>query len=319
MALRLRRGDKKKSQFERASDGSMTLMDHLRELRSRLFKASLGLVVGLAIGVYFATPILDFINAPYCDFQEAQWLKDGNVGVFKCGFNAVSPIDTLLLNLRVGLFVGFIISAPVWLYQLWAFVAPGLHRHERKYTYRFAAVAGPLFIAGATLGYFVISKSLQFFLGLSSQYSLTVDINGYYDFVTNVMLLFGAGFEFPLLVVALNLVGIASAKRLLGWWRIATVLVFVFCAVVTPTPDPFGMTALAIPMVGMYFAAVGFAFMHDKRKAKRQAATWGEVDDDEASTIDDLGEGSDEHASTVDDPTPVSPAEPPKRYDGDAT
>lgn len=321
MALRIRRGEKKKSQFERASDGSMTLMDHLRELRSRLFKASLGLVLGLIIGVAFAQPILNFITDPYCDYIRDGMIEAGqDVTNFKCKFNVVSPLDVFMLNLRVGLLVGFILSAPVWLYQLWAFVAPGLHRHERKYTYRFAAVAGPLFIGGATLGYFVIAKSLEFFLGLSNQYDLTPDINGFYDFVTNVMLLFGAGFEFPLLIVALNLVGIASAKRLLGWWRIATVLVFVFCAVVTPTPDPFGMTALAIPMVGMYFAAVGFAFLHDRRKAKRQAATWGDVDDDEASTIDSVDESADEQVSAVDEPTPVTPAEPPsKRYDDDAT
>lgn len=318
MALKIRRGDRK-SQFERASDGSMTLMDHLRELRSRLFKASLGLVVGLMAGVFFAERILKFLTAPYCDFQEGAYLtKFGDLHGFQCGFNVVSPIDTLLLNLRIGLFVGFILSAPIWLYQLWAFVAPGLHRHERRYTYRFAAVAGPLFIIGAVLGYFVLSKSLQFFLGLSDQYSVTVDISGYYDFVTNLMLLFGAGFEFPLLVVALNLVGVASAKRLLGWWRIATVLVFVFCAVVTPTPDPFGMTALAIPMVGMYFAAVGFAFLHDKRKARRQAAQWGDVGDDEASVIDDESGEEFEASGALGDPT-RDRDEKPKRYDDDAT
>ncbi|WP_285664214.1 twin-arginine translocase subunit TatC [Actinorhabdospora filicis] len=318
MALKSRGA--KKSQFQKASDGSMTLMDHLRELRSRLFKASLGLVLGLIVGVIFAQEIINFITDPYCDFMRDSLIKDGaDIAGFKCKFNVVSPVDIFLLNLRVGLLVGFILSAPVWLYQLWAFVAPGLHKHERRYTYRFAAVAGPLFIGGAILGYFVISKSLQFFLGLSNQYDLTPDINGYYDFVTNVMLLFGAGFEFPLLIVALNLVGVASAKRLLSWWRVATVLIFVFCAVVTPTPDPFGMTALAIPMVGMYFAAVGFAFLHDRRKAKREAANWGgDLSDDEASDLGDIVTGE-EQASEVDDPTPISPAEPPRRYDDDAT
>src|SRR5699024_10059957 len=161
-----------------------------------------------------------FINAPYCDFFLEKWVAEGNpVADYQCEFNVGSPLDDFLLNLKIGLFVGIILAAPIWLYQLWAFIAPGLHRHERKYTYVFASVAAPLFLAGATLGYFVISKSLKFFLDLSAHYDLTTDLIGYFTFVTNVMLLFGAGFEFPLIIVLLNVIGIASAKRLLSWWR----------------------------------------------------------------------------------------------------
>lgn len=326
MALSLRR-KKKKSKFQAAADGSMSLMDHLRDLRSRLFKACIGLVVGVLVGMYFADVIQEFINAPYCDFFLEKWLDDGNDAAdYKCGFNVVGPLDNFLLRLKIGLFAGIILSAPIWLYHLWAFIAPGLHKHERKYTYYFAAVAGPLFAAGATLGWFVISKSLQFFLALSDQYQLTVDLTGYFDFVTNVMLLFGAGFEFPLVVVLLNVIGIASAKRLLGWWRIATFLVFLFCAIVTPTPDPFGMIALAIPMVMLYFAAVGFAFLNDKRR-NRKTADWDALDPDEASEIDeapaDIGE-----VEAIDEPVGISDevAErtepdraPRRRFDDDAT
>lgn len=217
MALSLRRNKKSKSTFQAAADGSMSLMDHLRDLRNRLFKACLGLVVGIIVAMFFARQIQTFINAPYCDFFLEKWIADGKSAAdYKCQFNVNSPLDDFLLNLKIGLFAGIILSAPIWLYHLWAFIAPGLHKHERKYSYWFAAVAGPLFLAGASLGYFVISKSLQFFLDLSSYYDLTANLTDYFDFVTNVMLLFGAGFEFPLVVVLLNVIGIASAKRLLG-------------------------------------------------------------------------------------------------------
>lgn len=327
MALSLRRNkNPKKTKFQAASDGSMSLMDHLRDLRTRLFKACLGLVTGIVIALFFARQIQTFINAPYCDFFLEKWIDDGKAAAaYKCQFNVNSPLDDFLLNLQIGLFAGIILSSPIWLYHLWAFIAPGLHKHERKYTYWFAAVAGPLFFAGAALGYFVISKSLQFFLDLSSYYDLTANLTDYFNFVTNVMLLFGAGFEFPLVVVLLNVIGIASAKRLLGWWRIATFLVFLFCAIATPTPDPFGMIALALPMVGMYFAAVGFAFLNDRRR-RRKTADWDTLDPDEASVIDeepsDLGElEPDDDAENLVDEIADSGTDnrPVRRYDEDAT
>lgn len=328
MALSLRRNKTKKTKFQAAADGSMSLMDHLRDLRSRLFKACLGLVAGVILAMFFARQIQTFINAPYCDFFSEKWVKAGkDIADFKCQFNVNSPLDDFLLNLQIGLFAGIILSAPIWLYHLWAFIAPGLHRHERKYTYWFAAVAGPLFFAGAALGYFVISKSLQFFLDLSTHYDLTANLTDYFNFVTNVMLLFGAGFEFPLVVVLLNVIGIASAKRLLGWWRVATFLVFLFCAIATPTPDPFGMIALALPMVGMYFAAVGFAFINDRRRA-RKTADWDALDPDEASVIDDgpsdIGEvesvdDSDDLVDEIAESDGGSDNRPVRRYDEDAT
>ncbi len=299
----------------------MTLMEHLRELRSRLFKACLGILGGLVLCLFFADQIMDFLNAPYCRYRASQ----GHTG--RCGFNAVSPIDTFLLNLRIALYAGLLVSAPVWLYQLWAFIAPGLHQKERRYTYYFVAAATPLFFSGSLLAYFVVDKGMEFLMGLVSAYDITLDIGGYFNFVTNLMLLFGLGFEFPLAVVALNLVGMVSAKRLLGWWRIAVLLCFVFAAFVTPTPDPFGMTALAIPMSLLYFGAVGVAFLNDRRRGRND--DYASLADDEASSIEEA-EAIDEvapideatpveAASAVDDPTPTSPARPPRGADDDIT
>jgi sec-independent protein translocase protein TatC len=180
--------------------------------------------------------------------------------------------------------VGLVISAPIWLYQLWAFIAPGLHRHERRYTYAFALIATPLFAAGVFLGNLLVTRSLHWFLGMSPTITVTVNLDGYFSFVTSVMLLFGAGFEFPLVVLMLNFAGVISAKRLFGWWRVAIFLMFLFAAIVTPTPDPFNMTILASCMAVLYFAAVGVAFLNDKRRARR--SPYRGVGDDEASPIE---------------------------------
>jgi len=177
-----------------------------------------------------------------------------------------------------------VLAAPFWLYQLWAFVAPGLHRRERRYTYAFAAAAAPLFAVGFYLGFLLVSRSMVFFLGMNSDYIVTVNLDGYFEFVTGVMLLFGAAFEFPVLVAMLNFAGLVSAKRLLGWWRIAIFLMFFFAAVVTPTPDPFGMTILGLCMAVLYFGAVGIAFLNDRRRARRQP--YANLNDDEVSPIE---------------------------------
>jgi sec-independent protein translocase protein TatC len=290
-----------KSQFERASDGSMTLMEHLQELRKRLFRASLGVLAGMIIGIIFASRVLEFLNEPYCQLHPGE----------KCEFNVTSPIDPFLLNLRVGLYVGLLLSAPIWLYQLWAFIAPGLHRNERRYSYAFAAIAGPLFAAGATLAYLVVAKSLHFFMGVmaSDDYNLTVGLAGYFDFVTNMMLLFGAGFEFPLIVLMLNFTGLVSARKLLSWWRIAVLLMFLFGAIVTPTPDPFGMSILAGSMAILYFAAVGVAFINDRRRARHRPSYAG-LDDDATSPLDDYDVEPVEPGASVTSVDPVTASEP---------
>ncbi|WP_416905039.1 twin-arginine translocase subunit TatC [Micromonospora echinospora] len=268
------------SNFERAADGSMTLVEHFRELRNRLFRASLAILVGFGFGLWLAGPVLNILRKPYCDLPKFQ-----QAGA-SCDFVQLGPADLFLLNLKIGLWVGLIIAAPVWLYQLWAFIAPGLHRNERRYAYVFTGLAAPLFAAGALLAYFVTAKGLEFLLNVAgSEIQTTLDITRYVSFVTNLILLFGVAFEFPLIVLMLNFVGLASARRLLGWWRIAVFLFFAFAAVVTPTPDPFGMTALALCLCLLYFAAVGVAFLNDKRKGRGKEVYAG-IDDDEVSPLE---------------------------------
>ncbi|WP_064446098.1 twin-arginine translocase subunit TatC [Micromonospora sp. NBRC 110037] len=304
------------SNFVRAADGSMTLMEHIRELRNRLFRASLAILVGFGFGVWLSGPVLHILQKPYCDLPKAR-LIDGN-----CNFVQLGPADLFLLQMKVALWVGLIIAAPIWLYQLWAFIAPGLHRHERRYAYFFTALAAPLFAAGAVLAYFVTSKGLEFLLNVSGggDVTTTLDITRYVGFVTNLILLFGVAFEFPLIVLMLNFVGLASAKRLLSWWRVAVFVFFAFSAVVTPTPDPFGMTALAICLCALYFAAVGVAFINDKRRGRGREVYAG-IADDEVSPLDLSTEpvpagGRIEASEPIGAPEPVVAPKPiERRYD----
>nr|WP_203697205.1 twin-arginine translocase subunit TatC [Catellatospora coxensis] len=297
------------SQQERAADGSMTLIEHIRELRSRLFKACLGIVLGMAVGIYFAEQIQNFINAPYCNF------KGTAIGSAKCSFNSVSPVDPFLLQLKIGLYAGLIVSSPIWLYQLWAFIAPGLHKHEKRYSYLFTAIAVPLFAAGAFLAFFVVTKSLVFFIGLSDNYEINIDLTGYFDFVTGVMLLFGFGFEFPLVLLMLNVAGLVTGRRMLGWWRVAIFLMFLFAAIVTPTPDPFGMSALALAMAVLYFIVVGVAMLNDKRR-NRGKSQYANLGDDETSSLDDYDTDSITPGERIEAVAPVASAEPiERRYD----
>ncbi|MEU7924438.1 twin-arginine translocase subunit TatC [Micromonospora sp. NPDC049801] len=268
------------STFERAADGSMTLIEHVRELRNRLFRASLAILVGFGFGIWLAEPVRHLLSQPYCDLPGS---KDASG---KCLFVQLGPADLFLLNLKIGLWVGLIIAAPIWLYQLWAFIAPGLHRHERRYAYAFTALAAPLFAAGAVLAFFVTAKGLEFLMNVSGDdISTTLEVTRYISFVTNLILLFGVAFEFPLIVLMLNFVGLASAKRLLSWWRVAIFVFFAFSAVVTPTPDPFGMTALAVCLSALYFGAVGIAFINDRRRGRGKEVYAG-LDDDEVSPLE---------------------------------
>jgi sec-independent protein translocase protein TatC len=246
----------------------------------------------MAGGLVIAGPVLDFLTDPYCS-------KYGTVAS-GCGFFAQSPIDFWLLKLKIALYLGMIISSPIWLYQLWSFITPGLHRNEKRWAYSFVSAAVPLFVTGAVLAHFVVAKGLEFLLPeKGSKFELGLGIVGYVDFVTGMLLIFGVAFEFPLVVFMLNLAGVVSARRLLGWWRMAVFLIFVFTAIVTPTPDPFGMTALAIPMCGLYFAAVGASFLNEKRRDRARLATEHEaIHDDEASELE-------YEVEPVEEPAPV--------------
>jgi sec-independent protein translocase protein TatC len=321
MGLSLRR-NRTPSRFEQAADGSMTLIEHVRELRNRLFLASIGIVVGLIVGFFVADHVFDLLSGPYCALDSSYVLNSH--GVRECKYLTLSATDGLILKLKLALWVGLIIGAPVWLFQLWAFIAPGLHRHERKWAYVFVAIAAPLFMGGAVLAYFVVQHSLSFIMEAGVlKSSQQLEVTSYIGFVTTMILLFGVAFEFPLVLLMLNFTGVVSARRLLSWWRVVVFLCFAFAAVATPDPGPFGMTLLAACMAVLYFIAVGVAFLNDKRRGRGKEIYAG-LSDDEISALEEervpVG-ASDPIAAPapVELPTPVDGPRPIERRFDDMT
>ncbi|HWS32851.1 MAG TPA: twin-arginine translocase subunit TatC [Actinoplanes sp.] len=312
LSLRKKKGPTK---FEQAADGSMTLIEHVRELRNRLFIASIGVIVGLIVGFIVSNWVFGVLKAPYCD------LPSSVDSTGSCEFITLAVTDQLMLRLKIALWVGLILGSPVWLYQLWAFVAPGLHRSERKWAYVFVGLATPLFVGGATLAYFVIGHSLAFIMqaGVIGE-STKLEVTSYVGFVMNMLLLFGAAFEFPLLLLMLNFTGVVSARRLLSWWRAVVFLSFLFGAIASPDPGPFGMCLLAACITVLYFIAVGVAFLNDKRKGRGKELYEG-LDDDSISELPEdrvpVGASDPIEAPTaVDGPSPVEQPKPiERRYD----
>lgn len=268
--------------------GAMTLSEHLRELRGRLFKSAIALVVGMTIGWFFYNPIYTFLAAPITQVIEQAQAQGREIQVVVLGVT-----DPFTLKLKISAAVGVVLAAPVWLFQLWRFVTPGLHKHERRTAYLFVAFGFPLFLAGIVVAYLVLPKGLELLFGFTpDNVSNYVEVSRYLSFFLRTALVFGLGFLFPLVIVALNVVGVLSGKRLLSWWRGMVFGVFVFAAVATPSGDPITLFVLAIPMVLLVGAAIGFCFLNDRRRARQGAEpdydTW---DDDQTSPLPERDDG----------------------------
>ncbi|MFE2519152.1 twin-arginine translocase subunit TatC [Streptomyces mirabilis] len=281
---------------EKDPEGRMPLADHLRELRNRLAKAMLAIVIVTVVAAFyyndiinfFTKPVLDSVGCP-SDFAELAKMPKG-------GQCAQITINGLLapftLALKVSLMAGVALASPVWLYQLWAFVAPGLHQNEKKYAYAFVGTGVPLFFAGGFFAYKVLPTTAKVLIDFTpSGVNNLLPLDDLLDLVTRMVVVFGLSFELPLLLVMLNLTGILTGKRMLGWWRAMIMGITVFAAVATPSTDPLTMLALAVPIWVLYFGAVVFSLMNDRRKRRREAE--GPADDEASDldlTPDDIGE-----------------------------
>ncbi len=255
----------------------MALADHFRELRARLMRALLVFLVFLVVAFFFYDQLLDLVLNPYNDARDAL----GNSVQTKAYISGAA--GPFMLNLKLCSMAALLASAPYWLYQIWAFIVPGLHASEKRWTRVFVAVAGPLFLSGVAVGYYVLPKGLEVLIGFTpSGLENLVEFGEYYTFFTRMLLVFGIAFEIPLFVVLLNLAGVVSGRALgqhRAWIIVGT---FVFSAVATPSTDPISMLFLAVPMSVLFLVSEIIARTIDRRRGRAAAEA---VDDDTASPL----------------------------------
>jgi sec-independent protein translocase protein TatC len=243
----------------------MSLLDHFRELRKRLVRAALSIAIFGVLGWVFYSKIVRVLTKPVCDLSRAASTPH------HCGVLYIDGVlGPLNLQISVAIVTGVILSSPIWLYQLWAFVAPALHRREKKYSILFIATATPFFAAGAALAYWILPLAIKVLLGFTPT-TLTnlIKFSDYLTFVLHLILVFGLAFELPVFLVALNFAGVLSGRSILKPWRIAVFGITLFSATFVPTSDPFTMGVLALPLVGFYFLAGGIALLNDRRRASK--------------------------------------------------
>lgn len=261
------------------SDGRMALSDHFRELRARLIRSVLLLVVLFFVALFFYEQLFNLVMHPYNDAREQLGQSTQTTAYIQ---GATGP---LLLQMKLCGIAALVVASPYWLYQIWAFILPGLHPKEKKYTRMFAAVAGPLFIIGVAVGYYVLPKGLAVLIGFTpANVQNLVEFDAYFAFFVRMLLVFGVAFEIPLFVVLLNLAGVVSGKTL-GRYRPWIVIgTMVFAAVATPSTDPFSMLMLGIPMLILFLISEVIARVSDRIRGRGAHSTdqWA---DDEISPI----------------------------------
>ncbi|MFF4253179.1 twin-arginine translocase subunit TatC [Streptomyces sp. NPDC001663] len=285
---------------EKDPEGRMPLADHLRELRNRLAKAMLAIVIITVVAAFFYNDIINFLTKPILDsvgcgktFEElANAAKNSDNGQQCARITINGLLAPFTLALQVSLMAGVVFASPIWLYQLWAFVAPGLHRNEKKYAYGFVFTGVPLFLGGAFFAYRVLPTTAKVLIDFTPNgVDNLLPLDDLLQLVTRMVIVFGLSFELPLLLIMLNLTRVLTGKRMLGWWRGMIMGITVFAAIATPSTDPISMLALAGPIWVLYFGAVAFSLMNDRRRRRREEE--GPADD-EASDLDltpeDIGE-----------------------------
>ena len=264
----LRRGGTPKP--ERTPEAVMTLTEHLAELRTRIIRCALAVILGVILIMAFYDQVLRFLARPY-----KQMCQDRGVEFCGASFDGVDvtflnldPVKGLSTRLSVATYGGIILAIPVIVWQIWKFVVPALKSNEKKYAVPFMASSISLFLLGGLLAYLTLGKALEFLISWAGEdVQSTYQISSYISLVMLMVAAFGIGFQFPILLVSFQFVGILRPQQLLGAWRYAIVGIVVVAAVITPSGDPISLTALAVPMLLLYFISAGIGLVAQRRRA----------------------------------------------------
>jgi sec-independent protein translocase protein TatC len=273
------------SQRQQNPEGRMPLMDHLRELRNRVVKMALALIAGMIVGFIFFTPIWHVIERPLCSAVIRGQTGCNNLGVNQLVLDG--PLDSFYLRVKVAVIAGVILSSPVWLYQIWAFVSPGLYSREKRWSYIFLGTAVPLFLTGVTLAYWSLGRSMHYLLGLTPEHVANlIQVDQYMSFVMTMMLAFGIAFLLPLFIVMLNMAGILTHERFRKWRRVMIFGVFLIAGMANPSPDPITMLILGGACALLVEVAEFIVWSNDRRRARLHPDPYAGLADDELSPID---------------------------------
>jgi sec-independent protein translocase protein TatC len=241
VAIRLLSGRK-----ERPTPDAMTLTEHLGELRRRLIICTLAFVAAAILAAVFYNQLLALLQRPYC-----------HVNPHNCDFYITGPLDGLTLRIKMAAFGGLILAAPVILWQVWRFITPGLRRNEKRYAVPFVSASIVLFLGGCAMAYLIFPHALAFLNAVGGPSLREIlNPNQYLSLILLMMLLFGLTFEFPVVLISLELAGVVTPAKLLGWWRWAVIAITLVAAIFTPSGDPFSMLAMAAPLVAFYFLSI---------------------------------------------------------------
>jgi len=273
-----------RSQRQGNPEGRMPLMDHIRELRNRVVKMLLALGAGMVVGFIFFNPVWHVIERPLCHA-----VIRGQTGCNTLGVNQLAldgPLDPFYLRVKVAVIVGVIVSSPVWLHQIWAFIAPGLYAREKRWGFIFIGTAVPLFLAGVTLAYLSLGRSMHYLLGLTpSGVANILQVDQYMSFVMAMVLAFGIAFEVPLLIIMLNLAGILTHERFKKWRRVMIFAVFLIAGMANPSPDPTTMLILGGACVALVEVAEFIIWSNDRRRARTRPDPYAGLADNELSPL----------------------------------
>jgi sec-independent protein translocase protein TatC len=275
----------RKRRTKRDPEAAMPLVEHLKELRNRIGKAAVGILAMTVVGWFLYQPIYNYLDKPYGKIARER-AHDGDTSSVSIAYNTI--ISPFTVRFHVALFVGVVVASPIWMYQIWAFIAPGLKHTEKKYAYGFLGTAIPLFLIGAALALYIMPITVGALINLAPKNaSILTSADNVIDFAVRISLAFGIMFVIPVILFAMNLLGVVSGKSLAKTWRIAVFVIFVAAAIASPSPDPLTMLLLAVPVALLYMGATGLALLHDKRKARLSTEPdYSQFADDEASPIE---------------------------------